>query len=305
LKLLKCVKSSLGHHETGGVCESAPDQSPINIIPSEAIQDDEQCDAELDWYINTNHALFEVADTCQTEHTVKVTAVREDGSGYANDALQSVAVLTTEHLPKVMQKHEEYCLAQFHIHWGANNAEGSEHKVNGHAYQLEMHFVHFACEYGTFAAAQAEGARTGGTGSADHTLAVVALFFELSEDDNPAFDLILNHVGEECKDTERGALSNEKILRHILPNGWRTGGYYAYQGGLTTTPCTDDVNWIVLNTKASISANQLAWLRALENPHTGEEITANFREIVQNPNPVYSCVDDEDEDEDEDDEESD
>merc|ERR1719464_1290854 len=279
-----------GHHETGGVCDIAPDQSPINIIPSQTIQDEEQCDSELDWYINKHHSSFIIKDTCQKNHTVQVIATNENGN-LISHARQSIAVLNTEHLPVVMRKHESYCLDQFHVHWGSVDSEGSEHQINGHASALEMHFVHYACEYDTFAAAQAEGAATGGSGSADHTLAVVALFFELSEYDNPAFDLILEHVGGECKNTHGGEVCEHQLLQFLLPTGWQTGGYFAYQGGLTTTPCTDDVNWILLNTKATISSNQLEQLRALKHPFTGEEITANFREIVENDKPVYTCMD--------------
>merc|ERR1711971_910006 len=279
-----------GHHETGGVCDIAPDQSPINILSSQAIHDEEQCDSELDWYINRHHSSFLIKDTCQKNHTVQVIATNEDGN-LISHARESIAVLNTDHLPEVIRKHESYCLDQFHIHWGSVDSEGSEHQINGHASALEMHFVHYACEYDTFAAAQAEGAATGGSGSADHTLAVVALFFELSEYDNPAFDLILEHVGGECKDTHGGEVCEHQLLQFLLPTGWQTGGYFAYQGGLTTTPCTDDVNWILLNTKAAISSNQLEQLRALKHPFTGEEITANFREIVENDKPVYTCMD--------------
>ncbi|XP_050021223.1 carbonic anhydrase 5A, mitochondrial isoform X2 [Alexandromys fortis] len=36
-----------------------------------------------------------------------------------------------------------YRLKQFHFHWGAANAWGSEHVVDGHAYPAELHLVHW------------------------------------------------------------------------------------------------------------------------------------------------------------------
>merc|ERR1712048_1439215 len=93
-------------------------------------------------------------------------------------------------------------------------------------------------------------------------------FFEISEDDNPVLEDMFN--ANVAEDIETGCatgvqISNEQIFKHLLPRNWRENGYYAYQGGLTTSPCTDDVNWVILNQKAKISERQLARLRMLRN----------------------------------------
>ena len=41
----------------------------------------------------------------------------------------------------------EYLFKQFHFHWGSSDDTGSEHKVNGNFYPLEMHLVHFNSKY--------------------------------------------------------------------------------------------------------------------------------------------------------------
>ena len=58
---------------------------------------------------------------------------------------------------------------QLHFHWGSANNKGSEHNINGKAFPLEMHMVHFNQAYGTFsdAADQKDG------------LAVIGFLFKL------------------------------------------------------------------------------------------------------------------------------
>ena len=36
-----------------------------------------------------------------------------------------------------------YQFAQLHFHWGDTKNQGSEHTMNGHAFPLEVHLVHF------------------------------------------------------------------------------------------------------------------------------------------------------------------
>ena len=36
-----------------------------------------------------------------------------------------------------------YKFAQLHFHWGDTSQQGSEHTLNGKAFPLEVHLVHF------------------------------------------------------------------------------------------------------------------------------------------------------------------
>ncbi|KAH7641357.1 hypothetical protein HUG17_4401 [Dermatophagoides farinae] len=38
---------------------------------------------------------------------------------------------------------EEFALKQFHFHWGIDPKIGSEHRINGHIYPIEMHLIHY------------------------------------------------------------------------------------------------------------------------------------------------------------------
>ncbi len=122
-------------------------------------------------------------------------------------------------------------LKQFHFH------SPSEHILNGREYPLEMHFVHQS----------AAG------------ILVIGVFYEQGQE-NPLLDTIWGAApaaGQSA--TIAGLMIN---ATDFLPKGM---GYYNYQGSLTTPPCTEGVNWIVLKNPIEASAKQLQFL----NRHMG------------------------------------
>lgn len=52
-----------------------------------------------------------------------------------------------------------WALQQIHPHWGRSGLvnEGSEHYMQGVAYPMEVHLVHYNTKYGTFSAAVSSG----------------------------------------------------------------------------------------------------------------------------------------------------
>lgn len=42
-----------------------------------------------------------------------------------------------------------YEFGQLHFHWGANDTIGSENKIDGKSYTLELHMVFYKKEYGS------------------------------------------------------------------------------------------------------------------------------------------------------------
>lgn len=128
-----------------------------------------------------------------------------------------------------------------------------------------------------------------------HQLAVVGIFFELTDYDNPLFDAIL---GEEDLDElqyppEVTGQPSEKIvngvyLQDIIPEEVFSDGYFAYQGSLTTPPCTDIVRWHVMNAKSYIGKAQIARFRELMFT-SNITMAPNYREVQNNINPVYAC----------------
>jgi carbonic anhydrase len=55
-----------------------------------------------------------------------------------------------KHLPQLQHGSfgAKYDLHQVHFHWGGNDFEGSEHRINGRQYPLEVHVQLCHCESG-------------------------------------------------------------------------------------------------------------------------------------------------------------
>lgn len=122
-----------------------------------------------------------------------------------------------------------YELKQFHFH------TSSEHTVNGVSYPMEVHLVH----------------RDNTTG----LLAVVGVFFELSNTDNPLLSNFMNNLP-----LNEGDVYNSNFCYNAL--GFldyedEIEEYYNYSGSLTTPPCSPIVSWFVVKNRIKISRAQL------------------------------------------------
>lgn len=140
-----------------------------------------------------------------------------------------------------------YDLRQFHFH------TPSEHHVDGKVFPIEIHFVH----------ANAEG-----------DLAVIAVMVEQGAT-NPDIAAIFDHAPATESDTEReGAPFDPSAL---LPTDRR---YARLMGSLTTPPCSEGVNWHVLTSPISASADQIAAFREIFPDNARPLQAENSRLIV-------------------------
>ena len=139
-----------------------------------------------------------------------------------------------------------YRLLQFHMHTPSEHVfdTGDHGTVN---YPVELHFVHAAIT------------EDGGIDS--DNLAVVGLFLDIAHGDVMAERMVdtalatmaLNLAREEAGDGEHGVYQKSNVdLNQLLVN--HTDQIYHYRGSLTTPPCTEVVQWIVLAKPAVISA---------------------------------------------------
>lgn len=158
---------------------------------------------------------------------------------------------------------KEYDLVQFHFH------APSEHAVNGKSYPLEVHFVH----------KNKEG-----------QLAVIGVFFKEGK---------ANETLQKIWDNLPGKVGEEKVVPGVTVNGFdllpparaqqgtevaimqahkkKEGGpiheselapaiatkHWHYEGSLTTPPCSEGVNWSVLQTPITASKEQIAKFRSI------------------------------------------
>merc|ERR1719361_2201980 len=215
------------------------------------------------------------------------------------------------------------CLDSIHFHWGSTDEQGSEHFVDGQQYPMELQFLHYNCD------------REGGMDEVEalyqtedqldtakalaldyHETGIVSVLFEVSDDDNPAFDAILSgmdrmkypmarSVGEEenaqCQ-SQSFRLEQPLNLKHLIPNldgddndsDIDGGGYFSYEGSLTTPPCTANVRWYILKKLGCLSHRQLNQFRTLLGATENGEIFPlinNFRPLqpVDDRYPIYEC----------------
>lgn len=145
----------------------------------------------------------------------------------------------------------EYELVQFHFH------AQSEHTVGGQYYPLEAHLVH--------------------KNEASGDLAVIGVFFETGGE-NTFLQNFINDLPDEVDEHFQSATTINAY--GLLPAELM---YYTYNGSLTTPPCSEIVNWIVLKTPIQISSSQLEkFIHILHNnnrpvqPLHGRQIRASI-----------------------------
>ena len=113
-----------------------------------------------------------------------------------------------------------YQLRQFHFH------EPSEHHIGGKAFPMEMHLVH-----------QDERGR----------ILVIAVMMEIGTT-QPVLDNFWNWLPDQIG--KEVSIPLEVKLSEILPSNT---DHFSYSGSLTTPPCTEGVQWVVLKDSMKIS----------------------------------------------------
>ncbi len=116
-----------------------------------------------------------------------------------------------------------YVLRQFHFH------EPSEHHVDGKTYPMEVHLVH--------------------NDARGHVL-VIGVLLDAGAD-NQALDAIWRQLPEAAGEMVPVPALNVPAL---LPANTH---HFSYHGSLTTPPCTEGVQWIVLRDHLTVSRGQM------------------------------------------------
>ena len=123
----------------------------------------------------------------------------------------------------------KYTLIEAHLH------NSSEHTINGESFLLEMHLVH---------------ERESGE------IAVVGVLYRLGEAD-PAIQAIIDAAPQPGETAEPAS--------PLDPNDYLPAkrGHYSYSGSLTTPPCTEGVEWLVMSEIKEITQEQAMRIAAL------------------------------------------
>lgn len=143
---------------------------------------------------------------------------------------------------------KSYELKQFHFR------ALSEHTVDGAHTPMEMHLVH-----------QAE----------DGQYAVVGVFINSGSNANSAFEPIWANLPAEAGEPHAidGVMVNADDLLPVERTYWR------YNGSFTTPPCTEGVQWLVLNTDISLSDGQISAFTDIVDGNYRPVLALNDREF--------------------------
>ncbi|RAI40868.1 carbonic anhydrase [Rhodoplanes roseus] len=143
---------------------------------------------------------------------------------------------------------DTYKLLQFHFH------RPSEHTVDGQSFPMEVHFVH-------------QNAAGG--------LAVVGVLMKTGAA-NPSFAKVIGTMPQQ----EGPAVPADAAIdpNAFLPKG---RAYYRYTGSLTTPPCAETVEWLLMTDPVEVAATDVAGFAKLYAMNARPVQKANRRFILR------------------------
>lgn len=142
---------------------------------------------------------------------------------------------------------DSYTLLQFHFH------RPSEHLIGGKNFPMEAHFVHR---------------------HASGSLAVIGVLMNAGGA-NPTFNKIVSTMpAKEGSAKADAAIDPSKLL----PSG---RAYYQYEGSLTTPPCSEVVNWLLLRDPISVAKADIDAFAKLYPMNARPAQKANRRFVLQ------------------------
>lgn len=144
---------------------------------------------------------------------------------------------------------QQFNLIQFHFH------HHSEHLVAGKPYAMEMHMVHKTPQ---------------------HQYVVIGVFLKEGKH-NPNLQKIWDHFPPEI---DKEIIYREDIitLMDVLPEKKE---YFYYFGSLTTPPCSENVNWFVLDIPIEISREQISYFKKFIDHNARPTQNLNHRIIIK------------------------
>lgn len=143
---------------------------------------------------------------------------------------------------------KSYHLKQFHFH------TPSEHTLNGQHAPMEMHLVHQ---------------------SADGSLAVVGILFKEGKVPNENFTKIIANLPNAKGESNHITDVNLELKVHLPPDNYA----YHYVGSLTTPPCSENVQWMVLRDQITLTPDQIAEFTKRIGPNNRPTQPVNERTV--------------------------
>ncbi|EFN58863.1 hypothetical protein CHLNCDRAFT_19445, partial [Chlorella variabilis] len=245
-----------GGSDWPGVCADGSHQSPIGIVTGSELAPalPPEARASLNFGVALGLRIFNTGRTVQVEWDDldgSNASVPILGTGWASIYDPAALYSTpTGPPPKLFQ----IPFKPFQIHWHS----ACEHVMDGDACPLELHIV--------TAVDNSTGAEVPEPCNAAPCLAVFGVLLKYNPDvyapGAPYLDTILSNVPDTVGAAAATHLPGATLdLSSLLPEDLT---YVAYNGSLTTPPCSESVAWHVFVTpKAELSASQVQGLQAI------------------------------------------
>lgn len=206
--------------------------------------------------INIKNAISSRKNLLSIQYQPAPLVIMDDGEtriNIGNQTLNANLGKTVQvNFPQVKETMEyngmTHHLLQFHLH------VPSENLIQGKSFPAEIHFVN--------------------QGAEGH-VAVIAVFIKEGHE-NPTIQQILKYFPKAAGKTE--FIKDISINpANLLP---KNRAYYSFQGSLTTPPCSEGLNWIVMKEPIEASAVQLVKLREAVGENARPIQPTNGRKII-------------------------
>eukprot|EP00794_Sanderia_malayensis_P003557 gene3557-4061_t len=234
-------------------------QSPINIIPGDAVKDDKLSNNPLSY--SEEASSFTLTNTGFT--------------------LNAEPVHGKEYMISGGPLANPYSLVGFHFHWVKDNVDWSEHTVNDAAYSAELHLVHLNKQkYKSVEEAL----------SYPDGLCVLGVFLKSADQhsDNKELEMLTRHFGDLKYKCASVAMKEPFCPYGLLPEDRMS--YWTYPGSLTTPPYSECVTWVVFKDAIDVSPAQMLAFRSLR-PVTTDEATKHEKNNTPMPETTTNCRD--------------
>ncbi|KAL7884091.1 hypothetical protein AOLI_G00068610 [Acnodon oligacanthus] len=166
----------------------------------------------------------------------------------------------------------EYRVVEMMFHWGSKTSNGSEHTLNKRRFPMEMQFVGVAPGYVDVEAASHQ----------QSGLAMMGVFIDIGTEENVPFKAISDAVTKVPYPGDSVKVAPPALFK--LMSG--DSRFYRYQGGQTTPPCLQNVEWIVFEKPIFISNDQ--YLRFACHLYYSDKNSPEKKLLVENYRPIQS-----------------
>ncbi len=185
----------------------------------------------------------------KTASQAELPAIKFDYKYSAYEVVNDGSTIKVNYAPgsSISVAGKKYELLQFHFH------THSEHQINGKTYPMEAHLVHQ---------------------SSDGELAVIGVLMKEGKA-NRFISSLWSNIPE--KPGEDQVIRGIQINASALPPADQS--YYNYSGSLTTPPCSEGVNWMVLKTPIEVSKQQIKQFQSVYDVNARPVQPLNNRQV--------------------------